>query len=758
MQESRWARWFRGALEGSWLLIFGAVPLVFSRAAAVVFIHDKVPLFRGLVEVGVLMAILGALLGGLRTVRRPSLGLAVAAYAGVLLVATLCGRNPWGSWWGQFYLLTGTFTLLHGTALFGLMACYMTRAEQRLRWVRVTLVAAALVSVYAIVQWLGRDPFTWPTGYDASRRAFSTIGNASHLAAYLVFVIPLTLGALMASRKPLTRAALGITLTLEMLALGATLTRGAWLATAALLGVFALLVARQRGRRGLARAAFAFVLLVAVGLGVINARPALLAGVSNRYVRRLANLWETSPGSSGGERLLAWQIVGETAHGPGLLLGYGPESYIWTGSRAYHPTRSRYSEVGQLMESPHNIFLGALTDLGLAGVLALLALLGAGFTTALRALRRTTAPIDEALLIAAISALVGYVIQGMFLYDRVMMLMFVMGFLALIASIAHSSPAAVVDTVTPQPGKHALQPPPISTLNTQHSTLLAAALATALVTWMVADLNVNDWRANVALRAGVPAGPVDAAKLEAAVASVRSARQLSWWEPEYRRRLAEMDLARVQSTAPPPPARLPEECRAGLVEAEREARAAAAMEPSDFRPDLRLGALYGFWAQYEPRCLALGIQAFQDATARTPRRQQVFWEWGKFYMQVGQPRAARERFEHALAMDPRTATSHRMLAFWHLNTTHPQEAEQEFKVAWALEVQSTDPANPEFLKIAPRRALEHEQLAQLFLQTGQRSRAAAHLRAALALNEDNPRARALLAQLAAARPHGRKEG
>ena len=99
-----------------------------------------------------------------------------------------------------------------------------------------------------------------------------------------------------------------------------------------------------------------------------------------------------------------------------------------------------------------------------------------------------------------------------------------------------------------------------------------------------------------------------------------------------------------------------------------------------------------------------------------------------------------------------------MLAFWYLNTTRPHEAEQAFQTTWALEVQNTHPANPEFLKIAPRRALEHEQLAQLFLHTGARSRAAAHLRAALAFNQDNPRARALLAELGNVLLHRRKEG
>src|SRR5262245_6893832 len=88
MQETRWLPVLRGAQEGCWLLVFGFVPLAFSHATAITFIHDKIPLFRALVEVGLLLALFGALLGDRRPARRSALSVAVAVYTVVLLLAT----------------------------------------------------------------------------------------------------------------------------------------------------------------------------------------------------------------------------------------------------------------------------------------------------------------------------------------------------------------------------------------------------------------------------------------------------------------------------------------------------------------------------------------------------------------------------------------------------------------------------------------------------------------------------------------------
>src|SRR5262245_27113356 len=123
MQETLWARRFRRAIEGCWLLVFAVAPVLFSRSVSNSFVYEKIPFFRAVVELGLLAAALGGLLVGLRPARRPHLGGVLAFYTLTLVLATAFAWSPANSWWGYYPLLFGTFTLLHGVALFGLMAC-----------------------------------------------------------------------------------------------------------------------------------------------------------------------------------------------------------------------------------------------------------------------------------------------------------------------------------------------------------------------------------------------------------------------------------------------------------------------------------------------------------------------------------------------------------------------------------------------------------------------------------------------------------
>src|SRR5205807_213586 len=56
MHETFWARGCRRAVEACWLLVFAVVPVYFSVDVYINFIHDKIPLFRSLVELGLLAA------------------------------------------------------------------------------------------------------------------------------------------------------------------------------------------------------------------------------------------------------------------------------------------------------------------------------------------------------------------------------------------------------------------------------------------------------------------------------------------------------------------------------------------------------------------------------------------------------------------------------------------------------------------------------------------------------------------------------
>jgi tetratricopeptide (TPR) repeat protein len=261
-------------------------------------------------------------------------------------------------------------------------------------------------------------------------------------------------------------------------------------------------------------------------------------------------------------------------------------------------------------------------------------------------------------------------------------------------------------------------------------------------------LNVNVYRADAWRALGHALGPEGAGYLTAAEGALRTALRLAPWQPAYEVALAQVCGARAANAQPRDASALADECRAGLAEAEQHLRRAIALEPRDFQPFLTLGYLYGLRARFEPEYAERGVRAFRAAAALTPRRQRVYWEWGEFYLALGRRDAALDRYRSALALDPGVAASHRRLAELYVQRAQLPEAEREYETAWRLELQNIDPRYVTFPRIAPRRAAEHEKLADLFLRAGNKQRAARHLREALAANGNNARARELLARIA----------
>jgi hypothetical protein len=270
----------------------------------------------------------------------------------------------------------------------------------------------------------------------------------------------------------------------------------------------------------------------------------------------------------------------------------------------------------------------------------------------------------------------------------------------------------------------------------------------AAALWCVIALNVNVFRADAHAAVVMALLPRGSEALPRAEAAAREAVRLAPWEPAYQVELAVICAAQAAAGVPAGRAALTETARRGLAEAEQHLHRAIAREPRDFQLHLALGKLCGYRARWEPAYVAKGEQAFRDAAATTPRRQQVYWAWGDFYRGLGRPDAAVERYRYAVSLDERVAVAHRMLAELHVKLGQAPPAEREYAAAWALERRNIDPRDAAHAQLAPRQAAEGEKLAELLLAAGEQSRAARHRRARMLRS----------GTAAAPRSHKREEG
>lgn len=390
-----------------------AIPVTFSIANADVFAMPKTIVAVGLaVLLLVLLGIRWIASGArLRDLRTSWLAWGVTAFVAWNALAIAFAVDPQHALIGERRQYQGLATTLAYVVY--LLAAWATL---RAPWRRTMLLAAValgaiVVAGYAVVQGADLDPI-W-TNLD-SDRAFSTIGQANALAAYLVIALPLTV-ALAVRRSFAVQIPLAGLVILELAALAFTLSRGGFLG--AVLGaiVLAAVTWPRRGElisgRGLALAGFTAAVAVTLVAGV----PDLREG-AERVLDRVFRPGEVEDASTSAH-LDQW-AVGAAIVADHPLVGTGQDSYVLMfddyRDAVLEPERARIWQKYR-PESPHNHYLAIA---GGAGLPALTAYLGIVLTSALlgiRGMRRSGDARTWTVGAALLAAVAGHLVTDAFM-------------------------------------------------------------------------------------------------------------------------------------------------------------------------------------------------------------------------------------------------------------------------------------------------------------------------------------------------------
>lgn len=318
-------------------------------------------------------------------------GLIAGAWVSIVLataVSTHALLSLNGSNWRRMGLIGETGLLIFISAAAGWLAA--NRSNIRLL-LRACTAAGAIAAAYGIAQYFGWDPFMPVKAYEVGEGQYmivrppGTLGHADYFAAWLVVVVFLGLAV---GRLETEKWRVAIAVCESGLAAAAIVLSGT---RSAMLGVLAggivwLVMGRVRiGLKSLMGGAACVALLA-----VFFFSPAGL--------RLRARLHWSIEDARGGARMLLWRDSARmAAHRP--LTGYGPETFATEFARFESMDLAR-AFPDFYHESPHNIFLDALTAEGVLGTAALLGLCGLGGWCAVRARRRgntLTGPVAAAL-------------------------------------------------------------------------------------------------------------------------------------------------------------------------------------------------------------------------------------------------------------------------------------------------------------------------------------------------------------------------
>lgn len=615
-------------VEAGWLLMAAAIPLYFNLWTYNVFELNKIVLFRSLVLLMLAAWLIRMWEERWPPISKPSrLTLAVLAFAAIHVLATVTSLSPRLSLLGSYERQGGTYTTLSYMALFFILLCNLESRAQVERLITVILWGSLPVALYGIIQYLGLDPIPWEV--DAPSPVHSTLGRSNFLAAYLVMVIPLTMGRFSLSAWK-GRAGYGFLLLLQALCLLFTEARGPWLGLLAALFTFFLLLGLRRGVGWLWVGTAWTGVLVLLLLALLNLPQTPFPGLARLpYLSRLATLSDIGAGSTAA-RLTIWRAsLRLIASRP--LLGYGPETFGLVFSRFFPPQLVYYQGRGVLVDRAHNGLLDLAATVGLLGLLAYLSLLFLFLSRALRGLWEAIDAWQQTTLIASLSALFGYLVQEQFSFG--VSTLFVL-FWLLLAVTTKVAEGGLTSPVGGEEGRR------LRKVGGWQKGLLYSSIL-GLFSSLVVTTNIFPLLADHHHRRARESR--DSGRLEASIQADRRAVALWPWEPAYHLSLGWSYLEEAKAS----PDRLP-----WLASSLSELEEAIRLSPQDVNLWVALGQLYHYWAiTSDGARFAPAHEAYEEAVRLAPNTAIVYTYWGLLYYDQGRYGAAAEKFRYATDLD-----------------------------------------------------------------------------------------------------------
>ena len=260
--------------------------------------------------------------------------------------------------------------------LYMLAAHSIGRADRVVSFAAVACAGAVAVCVYGLGQHFGFDPLAWK--WEGPPRVWSTLGNPSLLAGYLLFILPLSMALVFCSDSKAVRIFGLLAAGLSLYCLFLTRSKGAWLAFLVSFAVGGFFILRAKGRnagdvspwRKNATAVLGAMTLLILLLTLIPATKFFLSTFdSSLSVRK--DLWKGAAGM-----FLDHPVIGT---GIGSFQVEFPR---------YRPPDFRAAGVSYNTLHAHNEYLETLAEQGIVGGAVLLFLMAAIGIVGFRALSR----------------------------------------------------------------------------------------------------------------------------------------------------------------------------------------------------------------------------------------------------------------------------------------------------------------------------------------------------------------------------------
>ena len=238
------------------------------------------------------------------------------------------------------------------------------QAVQRL--VASVVLSGFLVSIYAILQFLGIDYYNWQEQAVYTGRAFSSLGQPNFLASFLLLVIPLSAYLIYINKKLITKIFFTFVLIINLLALIASSSRGGLLALLLGLGVLSVYLffsKKLKWKKTIKISFLSLVIFLLIASGVL---------VEKIIPGRISSLLDFNSGSVSARVDFYQAAVSAISKKP--LFGYGLDNLYSAFLPYYKSSWGVHGDIGQVPDRAHNLILDILLNFGFVGLLFYLSL------------------------------------------------------------------------------------------------------------------------------------------------------------------------------------------------------------------------------------------------------------------------------------------------------------------------------------------------------------------------------------------------
>ncbi len=340
------------------------VLLIVSGSMFFPYITGKNFAFRILVEIGFTAWVLLMLIDQAYRPRLSYIWYAILGLLGVMFIANIFGEYSPKSFWSNYERMEGWVTLLHFAMYFVVLGSALTTEKLWNRFFNTALVAAVIMSLYALAQASG----VYDISQGASWRVDGRLGNSSYLGVYMLFHIFIAAWLFIRTKSMNIKFVYGGLIVLFVYLLTQTGTRGTvyGLIGGSILSFLYLAIMAPKGASIKKWALGGFLAVVLLVAGVWSIRDTEFVK-SNPALDRFAG----TTLSEGNIRFIVWQMALEGVK-ERPILGWGQENFSYVFNKYYDP--ALYG-AEPWYDRTHNIFFDWLIAGGVLGLLAYLAIL-----------------------------------------------------------------------------------------------------------------------------------------------------------------------------------------------------------------------------------------------------------------------------------------------------------------------------------------------------------------------------------------------